>query len=369
MKENLVTRRGWFLKAIESIAQTFPTEKDSLGIWYTPYETNRDGYTTNATGILWDCYNNKKSKLRKNGLLALSKRTQKTCTLSNTFVISDKVKKDLEELKTVAGPEEYISELWNGTFDARKNLLNEKKITVSEYFQQFHCLKSQVAINLINADFNRLFPDKGELFKKNWPITRNCLIEQLFLFKRINVEDKKWIQLLQSTPADEKFDPLIFWMLPYLVPTTAGTKRSAPSDSEGNRTKTGSAFLEKRKGFIVNEKSSLEIHRALTSTKQALKDIGFDQQPIPVFLGHLNNVQSFYVIFNDNVYNVNSVIEAYDLAVKIAFVFDCNYPPRAIGLWTFIQQCYFKIKTPQKKAVRANAVLVSLVNKVLENTN
>lgn len=71
------------------------------------------------------------------------------------------------------------------------------------------------------------------------------------------------------------------------------------------------------------------------------------QQPIPVIVGPILGNTASYIILNNRVYtvsNTGSCLRAIDLAFKIYFALDCEYPPNAYSLWIFLQQGYYQIQ-------------------------
>lgn len=103
----------------------------------------------------------------------------------------------------------------------------------------------------------------------------------------------------------------------------------------------------------------------MIDAKKATKNINLDQQPIPVIVGKLNRVAAIYVIINDKVYAVDSIIEAFSLTIKMSFSLDCKYPEKARPIWTFLQRAFCKIVTPEKYLpIELKVLLTEIENEV-----
>ncbi|XP_044591482.1 uncharacterized protein LOC123269713 [Cotesia glomerata] len=141
------------------IAKTFPGERAAT--YYTPYESV-DDYEINASGKLWHHYNYIKSKLKESGLLVNLRAPVDPLPLDVNIV------EQLNTLRTKVEPWCTVLELWQRTFEARKNFLIKERPTVVEYLNAYECLRIQKAIDLFEADFVQLFPEKSASFRDNW---------------------------------------------------------------------------------------------------------------------------------------------------------------------------------------------------------
>ena len=56
--------------------------------------------------------------------------------------------------------------------------------------------------------------------------------------------------------------------------------------------------------------------------------------------------RDFYVLYEDVVYEVDSLIKAVDICFKLFFVFNAEYPAEATDVWIFLQKGVFRIDTP-----------------------
>lgn len=78
-------------------------------------------------------------------------------------------------------------------------------------------------------------------------------------------------------------------------------------------------------------------------------------------MGPLANIESSYVIVNDQKFKVDSCLQAFELTFKIFFALDCKYPISAETLWIFLQKSGFDIHL-QEKCNNSLNVLLGYVN-------
>jgi len=56
-----------------------------------------------------------------------------------------------------------------------------------------------------------------------------------------------------------------------------------------------------------------------------------------------------FIMINDIVYEVDSVVKAVDLCMKCFFVYNTQYPVQAQEPWTFLQAVLYEIRTKYDK--------------------
>lgn len=99
------------------------------------------------------------------------------------------------------------------------------------------------------------------------------------------------------------------------------------------------------------------------TTKQSLKRVGLDKQPIPVVVGPLNRVAAYYLVINDRAYEVPTAVRLFEITVKICHSLDCHYPPNANSLWVFLQRVYCNIVHYKDKVPIALRTLIGEIEK------
>lgn len=87
-------------------------------------------------------------------------------------------------------------------------------------------------------------------------------------------------------------------------------------------------------------------------------------QPYVLVLGDsLLEASQFFVILDDIVYEVETMIKAVDTCFKVFFVLNAQYPAMATEPWTFIQRAVFHIVTPYDKTTPRLIELFSFVQR------
>lgn len=87
----------------------------------------------------------------------------------------------------------------------------------------------------------------------------------------------------------------------------------------------------------------MDLHLILMSVKNQVSEPILQQQPVAVLVGPLVKIQAAYVIANDVVYPVPSALHAIDIAFKVCYCVDCNFPPNGYSLWMFLKTAFYKI--------------------------
>lgn len=105
--------------------------------------------------------------------------------------------------------------------------------------------------------------------------------------------------------------------------------------------------------------------RALYDLKRRLQRNKDTFQPTPLIVGPLVNIESSYVIVNDQKFKVDSCLQAIELTFKIFFAVDCKYPTYAETFWIFLQKSGFDIHL-QEKCNNSLNVLLGRVNAEME---
>lgn len=96
--------------------------------------------------------------------------------------------------------------------------------------------------------------------------------------------------------------------------------------------------------FLQTEAS---IEAAVKARKEELRKRDLSLQFLPVFVGILENIESSFVYIDTDIkYRVDSPMHAIDLALKLFYALDCEYPSDAAHVWLFIQQVGFCIVNP-----------------------
>ncbi|XP_011302160.1 uncharacterized protein [Fopius arisanus] len=177
---------------------------------------------------------------------------------------------------------------------------------------------------------------------------------------------------------------IFFHLLPYLIPsdrhTSGGRKRkfqnSLTSEQNSKIAQVTSvaqpprrlSIQESRTSFFVHLQSAVDLEAILAAGKSHTAQHCLQHQPIPILIGPLTNVEASYVILEDVLYEVPSVIAACDVTLKICYAALCEYPPNSRSLWLFLQQAYFDIfEKKDKPATVLNALIGEIRSIIKEN--
>ena len=88
--------------------------------------------------------------------------------------------------------------------------------------------------------------------------------------------------------------------------------------------------------------------------------LGVTVQPQVLALGNnISKPEQCFVIINDIVYEMDSIIKSCDICFKSFFVLNVNYPVQCLDPWTFIQRALYRIQTPYDKVVPRVIDLIS----------
>lgn len=68
-----------------------------------------------------------------------------------------------------------------------------------------------------------------------------------------------------------------------------------------------------------------------------------------LLVGSEDNILNSYVIYGNTKYKCDSVLAALDLAFKIFFVSNCEYPTLSNKIWLFIQRALYNIEIANEK--------------------
>ncbi|XP_039304090.1 uncharacterized protein LOC113003214 isoform X3 [Solenopsis invicta] len=360
---NFVITTSRFQKLAGDIVKIFKGE--SCYTYYTPF-TCKNGVRIQASGKLWEHYNYIKGDLKKQGILlqrSISKSIQET--YAQTEIDEDK----LQWLFHHTEPWEQVCEYWNNTYRTRNKLLMQDKLNVLEYFNKFPCLQLSKGQHLLVEDFNRQYPEKESIFPKRWNIIKKVIIDQLQqLNKRLSVSDTALISILPAISSDKQ-DAVIFYLLPILIESrrAGGYKRkrntNCEQDSENSIRKL--TLQECRDAFMLHVQTVADLDRALYDLKRRLQRNKDTFQPTPLIVGPLVNIESSFVIVNDQKFKVDSCLQAIELTFKIFFAVDCKYPTYAETFWIFLQKSGFDIHL-QEKCNNSLNVLLGRVNAEME---
>lgn len=118
--------------------------------------------------------------------------------------------------------------------------------------------------------------------------------------------------------------------------------------------------------FLFNLQNVSQVDIAINEQKQKLLTAGSTLQPVPVFVGTINNIQDAYVVIKNIKYRADAPIDAIDLVFKIFYATDSKYPDAAQYVWQLIETIGFDLPRVQTEKIPPS--FKTLIND-FKNTN
>lgn len=119
---------------------------------------------------------------------------------------------------------------------------------------------------------------------------------------------------------------------------------------------------ESREAFITHLKSATELQENITRRKEKYAAHGLTFQPTIFIVGPtLYQIKNYYIVVNDTIYSVHTILEAVDVTFKLFYALNCEYPADCISVYYFLQRGFYQIVTKwDKEYVSVNALLADL---------
>ena len=91
---------------------------------------------------------------------------------------------------------------------------------------------------------------------------------------------------------------------------------------------------------------------------------GVTVQPQVLVLGEsIKKIEQYFVIVNDTIYEMDSLVKAIDICYKAVFIFNVDYPVQAYDPWLFIQRGLCSMETPYDNIVPRVRYLIARIAK------
>lgn len=108
----------------------------------------------------------------------------------------------------------------------------------------------------------------------------------------------------------------------------------------------------------IEQLPALLQERQLTLDRYKLPD-----QPIPMFIGSVDNIVSCQVMVNEHRYSLPTPLKALDLCYKTFFVLNAAYPKESAHIWTYLQTFIYEMNDDSTKNYTSVNKLISALQK------
>lgn len=147
---------------------------------------------------------------------------------------------------------------------------------------------------------------------------------------------------------------LAFMLLPLLLgnPTHRSKKTGVWRPSKA----------EVKDGFITHVLRPMDVQVAIAQRREKYLKYNLTLQPVIVIVGSsYMDIQKYFVVVNDLLFETNSILKTVDTCFKIFYSLHCQYPTESTCVWNFIQLGLYQLKTKwDKNYSTVNAFITDL---------
>lgn len=359
------------------IVETFPNESTST--YYIPFTIHSvTRKPILARGKLHAKYYLLREKLKKSGeVLGNERNYQKTkkvdlpeprdlilATHEQLALLEGADDVELQEscvwLETHTTPWADVLKKWIQTSKYRiQKLASDASITNSMYLNMFKVLQQPLGYELIEADFELIYPNQSTVLISEWPSFEKEVIA--CAVSRKGNEVKELLDQYRLITDDSQASvAIVLRLLPLLLPCQAVKGASSKPLWKLSRQESQDAFL-------LHIKNISELKSRLESRREKLKIHGMAEQPLVVVVGEtLLNIEAIYVCISDTCYKFPSVLKAFDIVFKSFYALQLPYPKEVEHSWQIVQFRIFGIgEENQEEMVESVTTLLADLRNVL----
>ena len=99
--------------------------------------------------------------------------------------------------------------------------------------------------------------------------------------------------------------------------------------------------------MILFLQTASDLKSSIQNLQAKLKKNKQPFQPLIVAIDEFTNIHEYHVVINEEYYKKKTCLEAISFALKVFFVFDCNYPENSLTLWILVQKYLFNLNLPK----------------------
>ncbi|XP_071571794.1 uncharacterized protein [Temnothorax nylanderi] len=337
----------------------------------TPFQQQR-----NLSGPLYKPYVKKRDKFRKSGVLSPSARSASSRSSSKSTPTSvrgslkraeapdptsytEETRTALNFLENNVHPWKPVEDFWRATEKERKGILADKGIF--NYFLKFPALRIQEGYRLLLDDFTREFPGKENNLFANIALAKEKIIK-LAKLKLVKLSDRKLKESYELVLESAKGEDPKIWndALILLLPLITPPPGNIGGKSDAKKTPMKPTNVEIRDHFVTLIHNDAHIQEVVTLRKEALQSAGETFQPCVFATGEWKVINSAWVVVDETFYKFNSLIEAIDVAFKIIYALQAEFPLKAKSVWKVLSLAFYDIGDRKRVTADISQLLTDL---------
>ncbi|XP_051174558.1 uncharacterized protein LOC127290173 [Leptopilina boulardi] len=262
-------------------------------------------------------------------------------------------------LETHTIPRAEVLKKWIQTSKYRiQKLASDASITNRMYMNMYKILQQPSGYELIEADFELMYPNQSHILISEWPSFEKEVIACAVSRKGNEVKDL--LDQYRNISYTDASVAIVLRLLPLLLPCQAVKGASSKPLWKLNR-------LESQDAFLLHIKNISELKVRLDARREKLKIHGLSEQPLIVVVGEtLINLEAIYVCVSDTCYKFNTVLKAFDVAFKCFYALQLPYPKEVEHSWQIVQFRIFGIgEENEEEMVESVTTLLADLRNVL----
>ncbi|XP_036331763.1 uncharacterized protein LOC118743286 [Rhagoletis pomonella] len=319
-------------KLAEEIVAIFPTENKEIY-----YISRKDARKTNASGILYNRFNNlNRKRIRLDSNTSEEQNASERETLCSTNYISFKNK-----MYFMSGDESDAINLWSETYKYRVNHIRDLK-DLTSILEEWPFYKQATGPKFLDFDFQKMYPDENFHLINNWTDMRNQLGQ---LYKDL-LRDKQYVDLFGSVSNecvnDNSKDCILIMLLNAVLKPTS----RYVAEIDGKRVTSKTTIRDAMDSCIVHITNINDLE--FTYAEKVKKSMHRKEkiQPYLIVVGSdIKSLTEFYVNYGGALQKFHSFIAALDICFKVFHVLNLEYPRESSLMWYFLQKQIYKITT------------------------
>lgn len=188
-------------------------------------------------------------------------------------------------------------------------------------------------------DFDSTYPDKANgLFDT----LHTCRANIVKLANTIDGPRSEMVKELLAAAGDNlsssEQNILSLMLIPLVISPPAGKK------GKGNPCIKPS-IIEQRDAFLYKLDNESSLPDEITERRKTLAELKLTLQPWIVYVGNFLTPTKVFIIVDDIIYTVDSIVTAVDITFKIFYSTHAEYTAHCFNIWLFIQLGFYNLKT------------------------